>query len=118
MRGRSKGSCEPVQPRAKGSSHAVLLTCALHHRKSCGRHRMHACVCVCVCVCVFPRASQLESLNWLLNLHARDLNGILADEMGLGKTLQARAAAVDAAHSRRRLTIPQSFRAAPAAVPD
>uniref|UniRef100_A0A6S9VAX5 Uncharacterized protein n=1 Tax=Chrysotila carterae TaxID=13221 RepID=A0A6S9VAX5_CHRCT len=34
------------------------------------------------------RPYQLESLNWLLNLHARDLNGILADEMGLGKTLQ------------------------------
>jgi len=31
---------------------------------------------------------QLEALNWLLKLHAMNVNGILADEMGLGKTIQ------------------------------
>lgn len=32
---------------------------------------------------------QLESLNWMINLCRKGLNGILADEMGLGKTLQS-----------------------------
>jgi SWI/SNF-related matrix-associated actin-dependent regulator of chromatin subfamily A member 5 len=31
---------------------------------------------------------QLEGLNWLLKMHACNINGVLADEMGLGKTLQ------------------------------
>ena len=35
------------------------------------------------------REYQLEGLNWMLDMHARNLNGILADEMGLGKTLQS-----------------------------
>ena len=34
------------------------------------------------------RDYQVEGLNWMLSLYARELNGILADEMGLGKTLQ------------------------------
>uniref|UniRef100_A0A7S4K713 Chromatin-remodeling complex ATPase chain n=1 Tax=Odontella aurita TaxID=265563 RepID=A0A7S4K713_9STRA len=32
---------------------------------------------------------QLESLNWMIHLAEKGLNGILADEMGLGKTLQS-----------------------------
>ncbi|GAX14112.1 SWI/SNF-related matrix-associated actin-dependent regulator of chromatin subfamily A member 5 [Fistulifera solaris] len=32
---------------------------------------------------------QLESLNWMIHLSEKGLNGILADEMGLGKTLQS-----------------------------
>ena len=32
---------------------------------------------------------QIESLNWMIHLMAKGLNGILADEMGLGKTLQS-----------------------------
>eukprot|EP00658_Telonema_sp_P-2_P000140 TRINITY_DN10043_c0_g2_i1.p1 TRINITY_DN10043_c0_g2~~TRINITY_DN10043_c0_g2_i1.p1 ORF type:complete len:965 (+),score=286.55 TRINITY_DN10043_c0_g2_i1:52-2946(+) len=35
------------------------------------------------------RAYQLEGLNWMINLHNKNINGILADEMGLGKTLQS-----------------------------
>ncbi|CAG9329863.1 unnamed protein product [Blepharisma stoltei] len=34
------------------------------------------------------RDYQLEGLNWLLKMHACNINGVLADEMGLGKTLQ------------------------------
>ena len=34
------------------------------------------------------RDYQVEGLNWMLSLYARELNGILADEMGLGKTIQ------------------------------
>jgi len=34
------------------------------------------------------RDYQIEGLNWLLKMHACNINGILADEMGLGKTLQ------------------------------
>jgi SWI/SNF-related matrix-associated actin-dependent regulator of chromatin subfamily A member 5 len=32
---------------------------------------------------------QIESLNWMIHLAEKGLNGILADEMGLGKTLQS-----------------------------
>jgi SWI/SNF-related matrix-associated actin-dependent regulator of chromatin subfamily A member 5 len=32
---------------------------------------------------------QVESLNWMIHLAQKGLNGILADEMGLGKTLQS-----------------------------
>jgi len=32
---------------------------------------------------------QIESLNWMIHLAQKGLNGILADEMGLGKTLQS-----------------------------
>lgn len=32
---------------------------------------------------------QIESLNWMIHLMNKGLNGILADEMGLGKTLQS-----------------------------
>ncbi|CAB9513014.1 ISWI chromatin-remodeling complex ATPase ISW2 [Seminavis robusta] len=32
---------------------------------------------------------QVESLNWMIHLAEKGLNGILADEMGLGKTLQS-----------------------------
>jgi len=32
---------------------------------------------------------QVESLNWMIHLSEKGLNGILADEMGLGKTLQS-----------------------------
>mmetsp|Transcript_746 Transcript_746/g.1805 ORF Transcript_746/g.1805 Transcript_746/m.1805 type:complete len:1548 (-) Transcript_746:262-4905(-) len=32
---------------------------------------------------------QMESLNWMIHLAEKGLNGILADEMGLGKTLQS-----------------------------
>lgn len=31
---------------------------------------------------------QMIGLNWLVVLHAQNVNGILADEMGLGKTVQ------------------------------
>lgn len=34
------------------------------------------------------RPYQLEGVNWLIDMHERNINCILADEMGLGKTLQ------------------------------
>lgn len=41
------------------------------------------------CITGKMRAYQLEGLNWMINLHNKNINGILADEMGLGKTLQS-----------------------------
>eukprot|EP00656_Telonema_subtile_P050795 TRINITY_DN6671_c0_g1_i12.p1 TRINITY_DN6671_c0_g1~~TRINITY_DN6671_c0_g1_i12.p1 ORF type:complete len:482 (-),score=105.47 TRINITY_DN6671_c0_g1_i12:39-1484(-) len=41
------------------------------------------------CITGEMRPYQLEGLNWMINLHNKNINGILADEMGLGKTLQS-----------------------------
>ncbi|RVD90782.1 SNF2 DNA/RNA helicase, partial [Tubulinosema ratisbonensis] len=34
------------------------------------------------------RDYQISGVNWLINMHEKQINAILADEMGLGKTLQ------------------------------